>query len=86
VGAGPRGEQKPVVFLEAWPEFRVRAHRNAEQLHQEVRQLAAAHEHTREIKHFFLVADSLPVDIRHNAKIFREELVPMAETVTRPLG
>jgi acyl-coenzyme A synthetase/AMP-(fatty) acid ligase len=85
VGAGPRGSQKPVIFLEVWPEHRVKAHRHAEQLHKEVQQLALAHKHTREIKHFYLVADSLPVDIRHNAKIFREELVPMAETVVRPL-
>lgn len=84
VGAGPQGRQKPVIFLEAWPEHRVKAHRNAEQLQLELKQLAAAHQHTQEIKHFHLVADSLPVDIRHNAKIFREKLVPMAETVVRP--
>jgi hypothetical protein len=34
-------------------------------------------EHTRGIKDFFLLP-SLPVDIRHNAKIFREQLAVWA--------
>jgi len=83
VGAGPRGQQRPVVFVEAWPEQRVTAHRNVEQLHSELRKLALAHDHTAGIEHFVLVADSLPVDIRHNAKIFREKLTPLAERVVR---
>ena len=40
---------------------------------QEVRQLAANHSNTMHIKHF-LIHPSFPVDIRHNAKIFREKL------------
>ncbi len=39
----------------------------------EIRQLAANHDLTRSIKYFF-VHPAFPVDIRHNAKIFREKL------------
>jgi len=79
VGVGSRGEQWPWVFLEAWPEHRKTAHRNLNRLYADLRQLALANSHTFEIKVFHLVADSLPVDIRHNAKIFREKLAERAE-------
>lgn len=46
---------------------------------QEVRQLAANHSNTMHIKHF-LIHPSFPVDIRHNAKIFREKLKTWAES------
>jgi hypothetical protein len=39
--------------------------------------LGQTHEHTRGIEHF-LLHRSLPVDIRHNAKIFREKLAVWA--------
>ena len=39
--------------------------------------LARAHEHTSRIRHF-LIHPSFPVDIRHNAKIFREKLAVWA--------
>src|SRR5262245_52273120 len=81
VGVGSRGQQRPVIFVEAWPEHHKAAHRNAEQLYAELRQLALTHSHTNEIETFYLVADSLPVDIRHNAKIFREKLADLAETL-----
>jgi len=83
VGTGPRGQQRPWIFLEAWPEHHKRAHRNAERLYAELRQLALRHSHTAEIETFYLVADSLPVDIRHNAKIFREQLAELAATLER---
>jgi acyl-CoA synthetase (AMP-forming)/AMP-acid ligase II len=79
VGTGPRGHQRPWIFLEAWPEHYKAAHRNADQLYAELRQLALAHPHTAEIETFYLVADTLPVDIRHNAKIFREKLAERAD-------
>jgi olefin beta-lactone synthetase len=77
VGVGPAGEQQPAVFAEPWPQHRVTSRADAERLIAELRTLAAQHPHTRPIKHFF-VMDSLPVDIRHNAKIFREELAQQA--------
>ena len=45
----------------------------------EVRELAGRHPLTREIRHFLIHRD-FPVDIRHNAKIFREKLAVWAAT------
>ncbi|MFO0880140.1 MAG: fatty acid CoA ligase family protein, partial [Gemmataceae bacterium] len=47
------------------------------QLVHELAQLGAGHEHTRAIRRFHLHA-GFPVDIRHNAKIFREKLATWA--------
>lgn len=68
VGVGPVGQQRPVVCVEleaGVPEPR--------QLVEELRALGAAHAHTASIADF-LVHPAFPVDIRHNAKIGREEL------------
>jgi hypothetical protein len=43
----------------------------------ELAALGAKHAHTAGIKDFFLM-DTLPTDIRHNAKIFREKLAVWA--------
>ena len=47
------------------------------QLMDELRELGASHEHTRDI-HDFLLHPGFPVDIRHNAKIGREQLARWA--------
>ena len=78
VGVGKPGVQIPVVIAEPWPERWPRPSEGERQLPKELRQLALEHEHTRPIHRFFLMR-SLPVDIRHNAKIFREELAIWAE-------
>jgi acyl-CoA synthetase (AMP-forming)/AMP-acid ligase II len=78
VGVGSHGEQQPVVFVEAWPEHRRMAQQNVDRLISELRDMAVKHSHTSEIEHFFFMWGTLPVDIRHNAKIFREELVKPA--------
>ena len=78
VGVGPRGEQQPVIFVEAWPEHRRSAWKRIKQLTTDLRQLALQNAHTVEIEHFIRI-NELPVDIRHNAKIFREELAEIAE-------
>jgi acyl-CoA synthetase (AMP-forming)/AMP-acid ligase II len=80
VGVGPRGQQRPVVCVEAWPEHHTVARLKWDQLRGELRQLALQHDHTKEIADFILIEPSLPVDIRHNAKIFREKLAAIAET------
>ncbi|VAW33351.1 AMP-dependent synthetase/ligase in alkane synthesis cluster [hydrothermal vent metagenome] len=72
VGVGEAGRQRPVIIVE--PRGRV----DKLKLFAELRPLALAHEHTREIKDF-LIHPSFPVDIRHNAKIFREKLALWAE-------
>ncbi|HEY2415105.1 MAG TPA: fatty acid CoA ligase family protein [Pirellulaceae bacterium] len=77
VGVGERGKQRPVVFVEPWPEHRRNAKGNWRQVQRALRQLAEQHLHTSGIDTFLLLR-SLPVDIRHNAKIFREKLAVLA--------
>ncbi len=77
VGVGPAGRQTPVVILEPrrehWPRGRNR--RNA--LLDEARRLGAENPLTAGITRF-LLHRAFPVDIRHNAKIFREKLAVWA--------
>ncbi|MEA2114757.1 MAG: fatty acid CoA ligase family protein [Thermodesulfobacteriota bacterium] len=73
VGVGRSGEQQPVLIVELRQKGR-----ETQQLFGELRELAEANELTRRIK-TFLVHPAFPVDIRHNAKIFREKLAVWAE-------
>jgi acyl-CoA synthetase (AMP-forming)/AMP-acid ligase II len=77
VGLGPRGAQRPAIVVEPaagrWP----RTGRERQSLLAALRTLGQAHRHTAAIEHF-LVHRSLPVDVRHNAKIFREKLAVWA--------
>lgn len=77
VGVGPAGRQRPVLIAETWPDRRPRSRAARRKLLGELGEIAAGHELTREIQHFMLHR-SLPVDIRHNAKIFREQLAVWA--------
>jgi acyl-CoA synthetase (AMP-forming)/AMP-acid ligase II len=79
VGVGPRGNQRPVIVLEPWPEHFPRNRAQRRQLLEEIRALAKNHSLTESIDDF-LLRRSLPVDIRHNAKIFREKLAVWAAT------
>jgi hypothetical protein len=78
VGVGPRGAQRPVIVAEPWPEHRAKSSSDKAALIAELQQLAQSHDLTRPVEQF-LLHDSLPVDIRHNAKIFREKLAVWAE-------
>jgi len=81
VGLGPWGNQCPVLIVE--PLSKVS---NQGQLFAELRQLASGYELTRDIDQF-LLHPSFPVDIRHNAKIFREKLAVWAnKRVQLPSG
>lgn len=77
VGVGTPGSQRPVIIVETWPERRPHAAADRSQLLTQLRQLAGQHSLTRPIEDF-LIHPSLPVDIRHNAKIFREKLAVWA--------
>lgn len=77
VGVGQSPRQRPVVIAETWPERRPENDAQQQQLLTELREIAQRHEHTRPIQ-TFLLHRSLPVDIRHNAKIFREKLAVWA--------
>jgi acyl-CoA synthetase (AMP-forming)/AMP-acid ligase II len=77
VGVGSPGRQRPVIIAEPWPEKRPRDSQEKQRLISELTALGAKHAHTVGIKDFFLM-DTLPTDIRHNAKIFREKLAVWA--------
>ncbi len=72
VGLGKAGQQQPVLIVELQAKVE-----DAKQLFAELRQLAEANNLTAQIS-LFLVHPSFPVDIRHNAKIFREKLAAWA--------
>jgi acyl-CoA synthetase (AMP-forming)/AMP-acid ligase II len=74
VGVGIPGQETPVIVAEPIPEFWTNNQGTREsQLISELKSLAAGHWQTDNIHHF-LIRKSLPVDIRHNSKIFREQL------------
>jgi acyl-coenzyme A synthetase/AMP-(fatty) acid ligase len=77
VGVGQPPDQRPVIIVEPWPEHRPRSPSDEHRLIEELRELARQHSHTVDIADF-LLHESLPVDIRHNAKIFREQLAEWA--------
>ncbi len=68
VGIGRPGSQKPVMIVETNKEIT-----NIEELFSELKLLASQYDLTRIID-TFLIHPFFPVDIRHNAKIFREKL------------
>ncbi|MFR9750079.1 fatty acid CoA ligase family protein [Nocardia sp. 004] len=71
VGVGTRGAQRPVLCVEIRPDA------DADTVLAALRALGAQSDHTTMIKDF-LVHPSFPVDIRHNAKIGREQLAVWA--------
>ena len=77
VGIGAPGEQVPVILVEPKQGCYPKHHADNERLVGELRDLALENPLTRPIKRF-LVHPKFPVDIRHNAKIFREKLAVWA--------
>lgn len=78
VGVRVAGRLEPIICLELEPEAGKR--RGCEvpgELQRELIDLARRHAHTRAIRRF-LRHPAFPVDIRHNAKIFREKLADWA--------
>lgn len=73
VGIGTPGNQRPILIIE--PNGKIT---DTDKLFAQLRDLAVQHPHTAGIDDF-LVHQSFPVDIRHNAKIFREKLAVWAE-------
>lgn len=82
VGIGDRGKEIPVIIVEPLDEHWPQTEQQKTTLIEELKQLATTHETTRSIEHF-LIRRKLPVDIRHNSKIFREQLKPWAEQKLR---
>ncbi len=73
----PRGKtpnQQPVMIVEPHPHQRPATDQARAQLKQELLELAARNPLTRRITEVLIRDEPLPVDIRHNSKIFREKL------------
>ncbi len=66
--------QVPVLIIEREPSYTA----GTEEVEQEIREIAASNHLTKAIQHV-LFHPEFPVDIRHNAKIFREKLSCWAE-------
>lgn len=73
VGVGRPGEQTPVIIAEPIAEYWPKTGSEKDLLLRELAAIANQHSLTESIKHI-LLHKSLPVDIRHNSKIFREQL------------
>jgi acyl-CoA synthetase (AMP-forming)/AMP-acid ligase II len=78
VGIGPVGQQRPVMIVEPRSGKMPRNVKAREKFLTELHNLAQSSPLTRSIEHFLFHPD-FPVDIRHNAKIFREKLAIWAE-------
>lgn len=84
VGMGPAERQSPALVAEPWPDKFPNSPDTERRLLDELYELGQKYEHTRSIpRRHLLLHPSLPVDIRHNAKIFREKLGPWAESKLR---
>lgn len=80
VGIGRPGNHCPVMICETWPDRRPDSDADRETFVDELYQLGQASELTTSIdRSKILLHDALPVDIRHNSKIFREKLSVWAE-------
>jgi|688.fasta_scaffold00135_32 acyl-CoA synthetase (AMP-forming)/AMP-acid ligase II len=78
VGIGSSHDQTPVVIVETWPEFRPKHSVARDHLIAQLRAVGAKHPLTAHIEHILIYPGRLPTDIRHNSKIFREQLAPWA--------
>ena len=74
VGVTRSGRAEPVLCVERAPGHDIRD----ETLTRELVEIAKQHDHTSRIE-TVLYHDSFPVDVRHNAKIFREKLAVWAQ-------
>lgn len=77
VGVGPAGKQRPVIVLEPYPGHMPKTPESRARLLEEIGQIGETNPLTSPIADF-LLHPSFPVDIRHNAKIFREKLAVWA--------
>jgi olefin beta-lactone synthetase len=83
VGVKRKGVVEPELCFEIDPDLPWKERPDRREGHylndfrRELAALGAKYEHTRAIRRFF-VFSPFPVDIRHNAKIFREKLAKLA--------
>lgn len=82
VGVGSKSKQKPVIIVEPEQGEFPESQADIDQFKRELLDLGQANALTESIE-TVLFHRSLPVDIRHNVKIFREKLAPWAEKQIR---
>jgi acyl-CoA synthetase (AMP-forming)/AMP-acid ligase II len=75
VGTGVKPGQMPVIVVE----LEERQKSDPKPLLAELLELAKSNANTRRIERFLVYSGSLPVDVRHNTKINREQLAAWAE-------
>ncbi len=78
VGVGESGAQEPVIIAEPWPDHAPHNAAQRQELESELRDVGRGHDLTKAIERVFIYPKRLPTDIRHNSKIFREQLAPWA--------
>ncbi len=81
VGLGRPGEQVPVVVAEPWPQYFPATSDRSSRLANEIMELCQSNPLTQNVSQT-LIRKALPVDIRHNSKIFREQLRQELEAKT----
>jgi acyl-CoA synthetase (AMP-forming)/AMP-acid ligase II len=77
VGMGPRGDQQSAIVVEPQPGRMPRGKKQRDKMMAELRTLTHTADHTAQIDQI-LIRKSLPVDVRHNVKINREQLAVWA--------
>ena len=77
VGVGTAGQQKPAIIIELENSGESSGDSSHGELIKELSELGNQYAHTRQVKDI-LIHPEFPVDIRHNAKIFREQLAEWA--------
>ncbi|TWU17813.1 fatty acid CoA ligase family protein [Bythopirellula polymerisocia] len=82
VGIGPAGDQSPVAILELFPSRGKKVTWSSSDC-KEAKELAKRFPQTTTIENFLHYHQKLPVDVRHNSKINREQL---AEWAVKELG
>lgn len=79
VGLGARGNQKPTVVVELWPQHRGAASKFHDGVRSDLQGLAAENPICEPVEKFIISKKPLPTDIRHNSKIFREKIAAKLE-------
>lgn len=82
VPRGQRPNQTPVMIIQPHQDHRPRTEAEKQRLQTELLQLAARSPITRRIEEVIIWDRPLPVDVRHNSKIFREKLASEVEKRT----
>ncbi|MGL1956159.1 MAG: fatty acid CoA ligase family protein [Colwellia sp.] len=78
VGVELNGNTQPLLCVELNDDYKNLSAKGEQQLFSALKTLADQHQQTLNIEHF-LIHKNFPVDIRHNAKIFREKLAVWAQ-------